>query len=871
MISATEQPDFLLNMRKWLCFLSAYLLFALTSFGQATKGGLPVKREAENNPSLLLGKISRVPADTNKVNLLLKVTHIYWYLRTETNRAVDSAALCARQALELSNTLGFNEGINEANFILCKTLLERNQFKGALKIAAGTYGEQKARLLLLIGERAVFNFPPESKEYNQALPLITQAAVAAKQAGSEKWMNECSVLSAKFYFNAGNIARGKNAFMEIIQRFHQTGDLEAEAHAWSQLGTYMPENNTSYHDIIHSHEMAVKYYRQANNLKEAGYSLRDLVIIRGNHGQITQAEKDLLEMLKLFSTIHETLSITTYYIVSDFYRFNGRYDKALYWGFAGVKAAGDNPEKQIRPYIALGNTYAALKKYNKAIQFYQTVLKYEAGKSSPDKYVDCYKIANFMASNGQPGKALKFLNDFLKKYPTNSANHKQLFASTYAYIYDLLGNQKLAEQNYLEMLRLDHAADLENGKKIGAHLTLTGGGAFFIIGKYYTQHGRYREGEKYLEASLKNPQYFDRDQELDTYRLLFKADSALGDYLPAIKHFERHKSLNDSINNLAAAQRVSELNIQYEADKKSKDIKLLENKQKLQQAVIERSNTVRNVMIGGVFVLFLIATLAFLGFRSKQVINKRLENQQEAINSQNLILQRLLYEKDGLLADKDGLLKEKDWLLKEVHHRVKNNLQIVMSLLRTQAGFLKSEDAREAIAESENRVNAIALIHQKLYNNNQIASINMAGYVADLVSNLSNGLGVDQIKFIQAVEPFNVDLSQAVPIGLILNEAITNSIKYAFHGQAGQIAISFTQSDSEYVKLIVSDNGCGLPENFDIGQNNSLGIQMMSGLTKQLRGSFEITGNKGVTVSIWFKLLSSLTRNSTSQPTFQNR
>ncbi|SDI75801.1 tetratricopeptide repeat-containing sensor histidine kinase [Mucilaginibacter gossypii] len=841
-------------MGKGIFSISFFLLFALTALGQVTKGVLLVKKETDNNLSALLEKLSQSPSDTNKINLLLKISHVYWYSRTLENKAIDSTMLYAGLALELSKTLNFTEGGNEAKFMQCKALLERNQFKDALDIASSTDGEEKARLLLLIAERGVFNFPPDSKEYIQAMPLINQASAAAKKAGSTKWMNECFVLTGKFYFNRGNVACGKRAFMDIIQSFHQSGETENVARTWSQLGTYMPENNNTYRDIIYSNEMAVKYYRQANNLKEAGYSLRDLVIIRGNHGQIVQAEKDLLEMLRLFSECHEPLSITTYYIVSDFYRFNGRYDKALDWGFAGVKAAGDNPDKQIRPYIALGNTYAALKKFDKAIQFYQIVLQYDISKSDRDKYVDCYKIANFMASGGAPKKAFRFLNDFLKKYPTLSVNNRELFASTYGYIYDLLGNQNLAEQSYLEMLRLDQAADQENGKRIGYHLTLAGGGALFIIGKYYTQHHRFKEGKKYLEASLKDPQYFDRDQELDTHKLLFKADSALGNFIPAIRHFARHKALDDSINNLAARQKISELNIKYEADKKSKDIKLLENKQKLQEAVIERSNTIRDVMIGGVVVLLLLATLAFWGFKSKQKINRRLESQQEAINTQNIILQRLLYEKDGLLADKDGLLKEKDWLLREVHHRVKNNLQIIMSLLRAQAGFLQNADAKEAIAESENRVNAIALIHQKLYNNDQIATINMPAYVSDLVNNLSNGLGVKKIKFIQAIDSLHIELSQAVPVGLILNEAITNAVKYAFNGEAGQITISFAKGEHDLVKLTVADNGRGLPENFDAMQNKSLGLQMMNGLTRQLRGVFEISGLGGVTVSLRFKL-----------------
>src|SRR5262249_22759774 len=127
------------------------------------------------------------------------------------------------------------------------------------------------------------------------------------------------------------------------------------------------------------------------------------------------------------------------------------------------------------------------------------------------------------------------------------------------------------------------------------------------------------------------------------------------------------------------------------------------------------------------------------------------------------------------------LLKEKEWLVREIHHRVKNNLQIVMSLLNSQSAYIDNEPALTAIHDSQHRVQAMSLIHQKLYNSENLSSIEMSNYIRELAYNLRDSFNAGKhIRFNFNIESIEMDVSQAVPVGLILNEAITNSIKYAF-------------------------------------------------------------------------------------------
>ena len=218
--------------------------------------------------------------------------------------------------------------------------------------------------------------------------------------------------------------------------------------------------------------------------------------------------------------------------------------------------------------------------------------------------------------------------------------------------------------------------------------------------------------------------------------------------------------------------------------------------------------------------------------------------------------------------DKDKCLNEKDWLLKEVHHRVKNNLQIVMSLLSTQSAYLQNNDAIEAIRESRNRVQSISLIHQKLYSGSNVASIDMPAYVADLIGYLRDGFdtATQGIRFEQLVEPIKIDLAQAVPLGLILNEAITNAIKYAFPKKDGHVIVGLQTLEHDTVLLTISDNGKGLPEDFDIKTSSSLGMEMMKALSKQLGGTFEIKSKSGTTITIEFQLEKVLPVDKTESP-----
>jgi PAS domain S-box-containing protein len=206
---------------------------------------------------------------------------------------------------------------------------------------------------------------------------------------------------------------------------------------------------------------------------------------------------------------------------------------------------------------------------------------------------------------------------------------------------------------------------------------------------------------------------------------------------------------------------------------------------------------------------------------------------------------------EGLLTTS---LKEKELLLREIHHRVKNSLQLISSLLTLQASEIDDKKIIAKYKESENRIHTIALIHESLYQSTNISNINFRDYVEILIEDIINSYGVstNKIKTTLELGNYNLGIETAIPLGLIINELISNSLKHAFNGyDKGEIKIILEKNDETYT-LTVKDNGIGLPEGFKFIETNSLGILLINSLVNQLEGKLDVEVNDGTLVTITF-------------------
>lgn len=198
-------------------------------------------------------------------------------------------------------------------------------------------------------------------------------------------------------------------------------------------------------------------------------------------------------------------------------------------------------------------------------------------------------------------------------------------------------------------------------------------------------------------------------------------------------------------------------------------------------------------------------------------------------------------------------LEEKEMLVREIHHRVKNNLQIISSLFQLQSDQSVNEELKVILKESQNRVDSMALIHEKLYQSNNLAKIDFGKYLQELITDIFNSYDISgEVHLKVDIENVTLGIDSAIPCSLILNELISNSLKYAFtHSKNGVLRVELHQNEKQ-LSLIVSDSGIGLPENIDFYSTKSLGLRLVRILTNQLKGTVELKRDAGTTFVITF-------------------
>jgi two-component sensor histidine kinase len=244
--------------------------------------------------------------------------------------------------------------------------------------------------------------------------------------------------------------------------------------------------------------------------------------------------------------------------------------------------------------------------------------------------------------------------------------------------------------------------------------------------------------------------------------------------------------------------------------------------------------------------------------RNKQVIRQKVDLEKNIIRLQKEIEHRQtvsekLREQGYELQNS---LDEKEVLLREIHHRIKNNMLIIISMLELQRQDIEGEKQRDIFKEMENRIRSMALVHEKLYSSDSISRIDIASYLRDVATSLLTSMVIgNRISFELQAEPISIDIDHAIPVGLVTNEIITNAIKHAFpQGRKGTISIDVRRSENNQIVLTLADDGIGIAEDVDILQSSSFGTGIIiTALVKmQLKGKIAVEREKGTKHTISF-------------------
>jgi two-component sensor histidine kinase len=665
---------------------------------------------------------------------------------------------------------------------------------------------------------------------DSAIKILNQASRLSDALHDPDWQSKTQAMIA-VYYGYKDPERARQIFQHIIPRFHQKGDSQREADAWEWLGKLYEKSDDHQQQIDYFQHARLLYLNNHQPLKAAEI-LSMIADVRITHKRFDLAEIDLRELLAEYKAAGKSL-VPTYLQLYQLEYNRGNYYRALNYCLLGLKIrpVGDDTFLTVYLYAGAGICNDAVQKHEEAVRWLRKAISI---KKTDVRILNSFKfilIKNLIALN-RTEEALIALND-ISNNKAAKLDTLNLY-SVKALYYDKINNNDQAIRYYLKAL---HAVnDLRRSYTyIDSWAVNFNNG----IAAVYLKTNRIAEANIYIKKAsliIKNSKVtLGPPLLVNHYDNLYKYDVATGNYRDAVKNIEHRIKLQDSLFTADKDKQLAELNIQYETAQQEQSIKNLHNQNTIQKAGLEKANIQRNITVGGTLVMLVVSSLIYWNYRQKQAAN------------------RIITHKNELL---QHLLTQKEWLLKEVHHRVKNNLHTVICLLESQAAYLEN-DALEAIESSQNRIYAMSLIHQKLYQSDDIKTIDMSEYIPELIRSLQDGFGTTNKKLIEFrlnIEPINLEISHAIPLGLIINEAATNSIKYAFPGnKQGEISISMIRV-GKTLKLELADNGIGMPPVDLEKEPESLGLQLMKGLSDDMDADIRFTSNEGTQIIIIFKL-----------------
>lgn len=742
----------------------------------------------------------------------------------------DSLKLLACKITQQPFLTAYSSGDFDDPGAQASTSINAGKPQEAIAILNGLQGINRFPLLVSLGTWWLHKAGANKKDLEHAHRYIAEAVELGKLSRNRDMQLKSLSLQGEYQRQAGDTQGCKNLLLQLIGSAREAGSKRWEADALCQLAAVNDDDDSMNQVYLNN---ALTIYR------ELGMKEKEAEVLWGFAGfhvkeDIEQFKKVAHELAGIQETTGFRHTLYSHYMLSIACLKQADYLEAMEQiraGIANMEWAGISALSGSF-YTRMGATYLALGKHDDALALFKKGFAKRTRETHLFWYKSVFYATTQLADLGRTAEAIDILDEVTGDVAPVTTWEKAQVLTTYGFCYQTLNKYAEADRNYqayFALLKEDPGLDAA-GEMSDSHIE---------IARFYLSHGDEAKARKFLDLILPRMNVA-VGTIADKEYMLFKIDSMSGNYKAAMNRYMLYKRYDDSSRAMEQREKFDELTIRYGAEKKDRDIKILEQDKKYQETLLSQERTTRYWILGGLVLLLVIVGLLVYNVSLKQRTNRKLDRQRKEIEGQNITLHHLV--------------KEKEWLLKEIHHRVKNNLQVVMSLLNSQSVFIDNDVALTAIKDSQHRVHAMSLIHQKLFNSDNMSSIDMSVYIRELVSYLSDSFSTGQrICFELDIEPLEMDVSQAVPVGLILNEAITNSIKYAFpEGRDGAISISLRSTEDHRLLLGVSDNGIGMPKDYDGEKQGSLGMRLMQGLTEDLEGQFSISVDHGTRIMISF-------------------
>lgn len=631
----------------------------------------------------------------------------------------------------------------------------------------------------------------------------------------QKWQETGTGDSLRLYRSLGlafrDIVQFDSAyhwFREAERFAHKTKQPVAAALALKSLGkTYLEQGNRDSAEAVYARSLAID--RNLENPASLAASLNNIGLAYYLNNDYRSGIRHIQESQQIYRELgNDSLLAISLLNLGIEYKRMGYLGLAVEELEEGLKVLGPVGKDLVRAYLintlanirrSQGNPDGALPLHKEALK-----LRIELKKKGP--------IADSYNNLGNTYLDLDSLN-LSRKFLMLALDLKQEIGNERSEVTTLrnLGRLELKQQNW-HKARAHFDTSIKRGIKT-KHLSGAAESANFLARLFHVNQSFVAEdsilqlGEQFAAKAGAG------DSWLENLEMQKALQVALGNLDLALQLSDRYLIVRDSLKGKGDQRALGDIIIGYEKarDQFEKD-----------QLIRDRQWT----LAGGILVILLVSGFFMARFRYKQ----------KAI---------------GLLREKNKEIKARnhqiELLFRELNHRVKNNLMVISSLLKLQANQLTDETAKEAIREGRNRVEAMSLIHQKLYQNAQISHISLSEYIRKLIPNLlaSYGHSTHSVNLELEVADEKITVDTAVPLGLVVNELVSNAFKYAFVSVPTPWLKVSLQAEGEQFVLKVHDNGPGLPEGFDYRNSGSFGLKLVNSLTRQMRGELKVTNEQG--------------------------
>ncbi len=653
--------------------------------------------------------------------------------------------------------------------------------------------------------------PGQANEYaEEALALSRELNYKKGVAGA--YFSLGRVYRAQF-----NLTEARGYYLKSVQIYKELGDHKAVADITNKVGiTYGIQGEYEKAlDFFNRSLQANKKFGEKQRIADCLNNIGNVYKYLGNYPESFNAYNKALE---IYEELHDTADIAMCYnhfgILHD---YQGDYKQALDYYFESLRMreiVGDI-EEIAASYSNIGIVYNYLGEYEQALEYQLKNLKLnnEIGQKR-GAGIAYTNIGNIYEKLGKFDQALE---NFLKGMETlKEIGDMQGVTDAYFNI-----GQVWQKRGKYEVALLYQNKSLDIAEEIGYKQGIAN--SCYSMGSVYNKTGQLTEAVEYLSRSVTI------GEELGMPEIIMAASEVLSKVYEKQNNFRKaynfqvlFKQMSDSLNNAENLKKITQLEMQYEFDKQQEIQQFEQDQERIaHNAELKQQKLLRNILISGIVVVLLFGFIILRSYIQKKKANA-----------------------------------EKEVLLKEIHHRVKNNLQVISSLLNLQSNSLSDEKMKSAVKEGQSRVKSMALIHQTLYQSDRLTRIDLQDYIEKLVSFLSDTYRNEKKEIVTVINAKNIslDIDTAIPLGLIINELVSNSFKHAFKNKTkGLIEVILEKPGSTDYKLFVSDNGIGLADNFNIEKADSLGLKLVNILTRQLKGELTFHKNDVTAFSIIFK------------------